>query len=173
VFFRRIQVRRAAHISPGAPISSLPSGSLNSPLPLEDYAPFMFCSGGALRRSRPYFVGSSYGEQSMERDLWKSIVNALSRAPQRWPRNGCYSNRQILAVFFWAALHDRPISWACRRCNWPSAAWRRALPDQSTMSRRLRESALLGDIDDVRAHLQRTWPPGKRLLVDSEGHGAP
>lgn len=104
----------------------------------------------------------------MERDLWKSIVNALSRAPQRWPRNGCYSNRQILAVFFWAALHDRPISWACRRCNWPSAAWRRDLPDQSTMSRRLRESALLGDIDDIRAQLQRTWPPGRRLLVDGK-----
>jgi hypothetical protein len=45
-----------------------------------------------------------------------------------------YDNRTVIAVLLWAALHDRPIVWACQRSSWPVQAWRRRLPDQSTMS---------------------------------------
>jgi len=43
-----------------------------------------------------------------------------------------------VAVYLWAVLHDRPVSWACRPENWPTGLWKRKLPSQSTMSRRLR-----------------------------------
>lgn len=44
----------------------------------------------------------------------------------------------ILAVAFWAILHDRPMCWACECRNWPGKKppWR--LPSTGTMSRRLR-----------------------------------
>jgi hypothetical protein len=73
----------------------------------------------------------------MERELWRRIVAALKRLPRTRPRNAAYTDAQIIAVYLWSVLHDRPVSWACNRCNWPMQAWRRSLPDQSTMSRRL------------------------------------
>lgn len=83
----------------------------------------------------------------MERELWRRLAWALRRLPRTRPRGGVYSNTEVLAVLLWAALHDRSILWACRRAHWPMQAWRRRLPDQSTMSRRLRDPALLRDMD--------------------------
>jgi hypothetical protein len=111
---------------------------------------------------------SSYGEHSMERDLWRSIVASIRRLPRRRPRGAVYTNRQIVAVQLWAALHDRPTSWACRRDSWPPSAWRRTLPDQSTMSRRLREPAIRDDLDTIRRDLERALPAGHRLLADGK-----
>jgi len=79
-----------------------------------------------------------------------------------------YDNRQILAVIFWAVLHDRPISWACQRDNWPPQAWRRALPDQSTLSRRMRDPALCEQITFIMRHVQKAWPKGRVLLTDGK-----
>jgi hypothetical protein len=77
----------------------------------------------------------------MERELWRRIVGALKRLPPTRPRNAAYTDPQIIAVYLWSVLHDRPVHWACDRRHWPMQAWRRTLPDQSTMSRRLaRES---------------------------------
>lgn len=50
-----------------------------------------------------------------------------------------YTDLDVLAVAFWAALCDRPISWATRRENWPPAWRRRPIPSNATISRRLRE----------------------------------
>lgn len=74
----------------------------------------------------------------MERDIWKRITKAINRIKPTRLRNEVYTNREVLAVLLWASIHDRPISWACKRSSWPMQAWRRRLPDQSTMSRRLR-----------------------------------
>jgi hypothetical protein len=67
-----------------------------------------------------------------------------------------YDNRIVLAILLWAALHERSIDWACRRRNWPVQAWRRVLPDQSTMSRRLRDPRVLEDLVKLLAIVQRT-----------------
>jgi hypothetical protein len=79
-----------------------------------------------------------------------------------------YTDRQILAVYLWAALHDRPVSWACRRENWPMQAWRRSLPDQSTMSRRTRTRALRELLLALLVALQRTLSHGEVLVVDGK-----
>ncbi|MFU8829684.1 MAG: hypothetical protein ACNA8P_12785, partial [Phycisphaerales bacterium] len=68
----------------------------------------------------------------MERELWRLIVPRIRRLPTRRPRGAVYTDKQIIAVALWAALHTRPISWACNKQNWPPQAWRRVLPDQST-----------------------------------------
>jgi hypothetical protein len=84
-----------------------------------------------------------------------------------------YRDAEILAVLLWAALHDRSILWACRRSSWPVQAWRRRLPDQSTMSRRLRRPEVLADLDALVQVLQGedadesglVWADGKPLPV--------
>lgn len=82
----------------------------------------------------------------MERDIWRVIVAALRRLPRRCSSGQRYTNREVLAVLLWAALHDRSVLWACQRRHWPMQAWRRRLPDQSTMSRRLRCADVLDDL---------------------------
>lgn len=94
----------------------------------------------------------------MERELWRVMTAALKRLPRRWPRGAVYSNADVLAVLLWAALHDRAIDWACDRANWPMQAWRRCLPDQSTMSRRLRDPLLRDDLRALIARVQRAIP---------------
>ncbi len=104
----------------------------------------------------------------MERDLWRCIVAQLKALPRRRPIRGLYDNRQVLALLFWAALHDRPINWACQRKNWPYQAWRRMLPDQSTMSRRLRDPNFDNDIGFVMRRIQKKWKRGRVLLTDGK-----
>lgn len=104
----------------------------------------------------------------MERDIWRAVVRALRRLPRRRPTRALYDNRAVLAVVLWAALHDRPIVWACRRSNWPVQAWRRRLPDQSTMSRRLRDESLLEDLEGLVGLLQRGRPSGASLIADGK-----
>src|SRR5262249_25677145 len=44
----------------------------------------------------------------------------------------------LVAVFLWAALHDRPVSWACDHRNWAATRLRPPrLPAPATLSRRL------------------------------------
>src|SRR6267142_4907963 len=100
-------------------------------------------------------VVSFQGETSMERELWRGMVAGLKRVPRWWPRRGVYSNVQVLAVLLWAALHDRSILWATQRRSWPVQAWRRGLPDQSTMSRRLRDPRVMQDLGRLLPLLQR------------------
>lgn len=101
----------------------------------------------------------------MERELWRRVTRALGRLPRWRPRGAVYDNRQILAVLLWPTLHDRGISWACRRENWPMQAWRRALPDQSTLSRRLRDTRLLEDLRGLVRILQRPLGPAVMTLI--------
>lgn len=104
----------------------------------------------------------------MERDLWIRIVTALRRLPRSRRRNACYHDGQILAVFFWAALHDRPVCWACRRASWPPQAWRRELPDQSTMSRRLRHPLMREHLVALLGILQQHYGISTQLIVDGK-----
>lgn len=49
-----------------------------------------------------------------------------------------FFDMEIVMVYIWAVLHERPTSWACDASNWPEGLWpRRRLPSQPTMSRRL------------------------------------
>jgi hypothetical protein len=104
----------------------------------------------------------------MERDLWKIIVATLKRLPPTRPANAVFTDPQILAVYLWAALHDRPVSWATQRTNWPMQAWRRALPDQSTMSRRMRTDSMRTALNDVLMRVQHHVPDGRLLFTDGK-----
>src|SRR5262245_55277649 len=77
-------------------------------------------------------------EAIMEREHWKQLYALAERLGKTRQDRGRYTTAFIVAVFLWAVVHDRPVSWACRGENWPEELRPRRLPSQSTMSRRLR-----------------------------------
>lgn len=87
----------------------------------------------------------------MERELFAVIMHAVSAIAdaRRYPPRARYADRDVLAVAFWAAIHDRPISWATRRSNWPWHDRTRPLPCNATMSRRLKRPSITALIDRV------------------------
>jgi hypothetical protein len=85
---------------------------------------------------------------------------------------GCFFDFEIVAVYFWAVVHDRPTCWACHADNWPKDLWNRKLPSQPTMSRRLQTvevQRLMGAMEGSLLRLQgRGWVKvvdGKPLIV--------
>jgi hypothetical protein len=79
----------------------------------------------------------------MERQLWKAIVAILTGLDKSWVRReGGFSDRRIVEVYYWSVLHDRPVCWAVQRCNWPIELHRWKLPSNTTMSRRLRSEGV-------------------------------
>lgn len=73
----------------------------------------------------------------MERELWSQLY-LLAREWDRSKSNAFYRDWEIVVIYFWAVVHDRPTSWACVTENWESSPWPVRLPNQSTVSRRLR-----------------------------------
>jgi hypothetical protein len=115
----------------------------------------------------------------MERELWKALCRLAGRlynrsAPAR------YGDDVICAVYWWAAIHDRPVRWACEEGNWPSCLRGCAWPSQPTMSRRLRTAAveqLLLDVERTLLTLSFTAPlvlavDGKPLPVGAPSRDA-
>ena len=76
----------------------------------------------------------------MELERWAELSAAISAVAvnfKRHPRDR-YSTALIVRVHLWAVLWDRPIFWACDAKNWSPRTRPDQLPDQSTMSRRVR-----------------------------------
>jgi hypothetical protein len=98
----------------------------------------------------------------MERRLWEELVRWLRQlGKSRFNPRQQFSDDEIIAVYYWAVIHDRPVSWACQRINWEPAIRQRALPSNTTMSRRLRSLAVR----------QRVLELERRLLRSSNSSG--
>lgn len=95
----------------------------------------------------------------MERELWLQLYDLVVKLDTLWT-NGFYRASEIVVVFLWAVVHDRPTSWACDERNWQGQLPDR-LPPQCTMSRRLRSKAVLQLLKKVEAtlggDLQQWW----------------
>jgi len=100
----------------------------------------------------------------MERELWPRLYHLVMEVGQTLRLTDVtYQPHIIVLVFLWAALHDRPVSWACDERNWATTTLRPAtLPDPSTLSRRLRrvDTAML-----MRALVDRVRQEGDPQLV--------
>jgi hypothetical protein len=75
----------------------------------------------------------------MERELWRALYLLAANIDKRWG-GWKYSTAEIVAVYFWAVLHDRPTSWAAQPAEWPDDLRPDPLPGQSTLSRRLKQA---------------------------------
>lgn len=87
----------------------------------------------------------------MERELWIGLKNLASALDGEVPR-GLYRTSEIVSVYWWAVIHDRPVVWAVNACNWPRDLKSIWLPSQSTMSRRLRQACVIALLQQVEAH---------------------
>jgi hypothetical protein len=107
--------------------------------------------------------------QDMERELWSALYKVAMECDDApfW-RLGRFSDHEIVGVFLWAVLHDRPISWACDPINWPKGLWNNKLPSQPTMSRRLRTTEVQRLLADMEGHYAALERPGFVCLVDGK-----
>lgn len=76
----------------------------------------------------------------MERELWPvlyQLVREVGRDVSQ--KHVIYPPWVIAAVILWAAVHDRPVSWACQPKHWSTTrCCPLQLPSASTVSRRAR-----------------------------------
>jgi hypothetical protein len=74
----------------------------------------------------------------MERELWPPLYHRLRRAgADLCQAHVQHQPRAIACVLVWAALHDRPVGWACDARNWSTTTLRPwQVPSASTVSRR-------------------------------------
>lgn len=74
----------------------------------------------------------------MERELWPPLYRLIRRAARDFSQKYVsYQPWVLVAVVAWAALHDRPRSWACRKRHWSTTTLRPGrLPSPSVLSRR-------------------------------------
>jgi hypothetical protein len=87
----------------------------------------------------------------MERELWMALYALAVELDDRWGK-WLYSTSDVLAVYFWAVVHDRPMSWALVEEHWPEDL-RPPLPSQSQFSRRMRSPATC----DLMVNMECTW----------------
>jgi hypothetical protein len=75
----------------------------------------------------------------MERELWPLLYRLLQATAKDFQQKYVtYQPWVLAAVLLWAALHDRPLSWACREDHWSTTRLRPVqLPSPATLSRRL------------------------------------
>ena len=102
----------------------------------------------------------------MEDAVWRMVLELLP--PDQLPDGRFrYSDRRMLMVTLWAIMCDRPFSWACRAEHWPTR-WRpEALPDQSTLSRRLQRPRFRAALDDVLRRSQEAFGQiGREVFID-------
>src|SRR4051812_8607434 len=106
----------------------------------------------------------------MERELWPRLyhlvmeVGALLRV-----KNVSFQPHILVLVLLWAALHDRPRSWACDPANWRTTTLRPArLPSGSALSRGLRRLPTLVLMRMLAERLRGTGDPSLIHVIDGK-----
>lgn len=103
----------------------------------------------------------------MERELWVALY-FLCQEFDRSKGNAFYRDWEIAVIYFWAVIHDRPTSWACQRNNWESSSIPVRLPNQSTLSRRLRTANIDQLIESVFEHFTVFTLLRRYLCIDGK-----
>lgn len=105
----------------------------------------------------------------MEHQLWLSFEQRLRGLSTPFRPHCRYQDRDIVRVFYWAVLHDRPTAWACRSEHWPLHARRQRLPSPSVLCRRLRSPSVLELLRRLESNvLCPQGPPPLVWLVDGK-----
>jgi hypothetical protein len=97
-----------------------------------------------------------------------AAIDQVCRYPHRRRKRQQFGDHAILKVFFFAVVHDRPVSWACVAGHWPTSLRSSALPSQSTMSRRLRSLSVREAMRRVHTLLCDCFPDTPLKTIDSK-----
>ena len=105
----------------------------------------------------------------MERELWPPLYRLLQQvAATVRQKDATYQPGIIVAVLLWAALHDRPITWACDVRNWGTRLRPFRLPSASTMSRRLGDIAVGVILQAMETQLREAGQPDLVEVIDGK-----
>ena len=105
----------------------------------------------------------------MENELWKKVYQLVTKiASGKTLKRATYSHADIVLTYLWAVLHDRPIYWSCKKCNWPIYYRRRSLPNPSTMTRRLRTQQIQTLLKNIEQHLVNLLPESICRWIDAK-----
>src|SRR6478735_2029928 len=105
----------------------------------------------------------------MEHQLWKTIVMILATIDKTLKTTAFdFSDEDIVKVYYWSVIHDRPVSWACCRKHWPLHLRKRPLPSPTTMSRRLRSRSVLSLLDALEQRVVAPKEPGIFWMIDGK-----
>ena len=105
----------------------------------------------------------------MEHQLWKAIVAVLAELDKsRTPTRFDFTDEDIVKVYYWSVICDRPTSWACHPAHWPLHLRQRPLPSQPTMSRRLRSASVVALLDALERRVTAPKGPGLFWLIDGK-----
>jgi hypothetical protein len=106
----------------------------------------------------------------MERELWPRLYHLIMEVGRTFRITDVTFQPHIIAlVFLWAALHDRPVQWACNKRSWATTTLRPAsLPVASTLSRRLRRLDIALFMRAVVDRVRRAGLPQLAALIDAK-----
>jgi hypothetical protein len=105
----------------------------------------------------------------MEHQLWQAIVAVLLALDKpRTLTRFDFSDQDIVQVYYWAVIWDRPTSWACHQSNWPLHHRKRPLPSPATMSRRLRSPTVIALLDALAQRVLAPKEPGLFWMIDGK-----
>lgn len=105
----------------------------------------------------------------MEGELWKRLYRLVIKiSNNKTLKRATYTDADIMLVFLWAVLHDRPVYWACKKPSWPIYYRRRKLPNALTMTRRLRTQQLQNLLKVIEKHLINNFPRSICRWIDGK-----
>ncbi len=105
----------------------------------------------------------------MEHQLFKEIVAVLATLDKpRCSIRLAFSDEEIVKVYYWSVICDRPTSWACHKQNWPIHLRKRPLPSPATMSRRLRSAPVMALLDRLERRVTAPAGPGLFWMIDGK-----
>ena len=105
----------------------------------------------------------------MEDELWREVYRLAKRISKgKAVVGGTYPDAIVVAVYFWAVVHDRTNRWACDKKNWHGCGPRGKLPSAPTMSRRLRTKSVIELIESIENELIGMNRPSLCRLIDAK-----
>src|SRR4051812_4727620 len=103
-----------------------------------------------------------------EQDRWCRIFRWMVENARDCNMRQTHRDSLIAGTLLWAALHERPVSWACLKANWPGSVRPKSLPSQSCMSRRLRTVPVLALLERTYNALREQLPCGMLKFIDAK-----
>src|SRR4030095_11175315 len=106
----------------------------------------------------------------MERELWPVLFSYVQRTAREVRQK--YVQLQpwvIVATLLWAALHDRPVCWACNPLNWSTTRFKpMQIPSEATMSRRIDKMSTGLFWRQLEQHLRQSGCPALIAFLDAK-----
>ena len=106
----------------------------------------------------------------MERELWPVLFGYLQATAREIRQK--YVQIQpwvVVATMMWAALHDRPVTWACNPLNWSTTRLKPLdIPSEATMSRRVDQVSTGLFWRQLEQHLRQSGHPGLIAFLDGK-----